>query len=65
MKKFRFILALLFLTEAIVGIFHIVIGVFLKETYPLIMYIIMPLAILACVLITFILSPILDWIMRD
>jgi hypothetical protein len=63
MEKFRFILALLFLTEVIVGIMHIVLGVFFNKTYPLIMYIIMPLAILACVLIAFILSPILDWIM--
>ena len=62
MEKFRFILAVLFMTEVITGIMHLVIGIILKQPYPLIMYVIMPLFILACVFICFILTPILDWI---
>ena len=51
------------MTEVITGLIHLVIGIILEKPYPLIMYVIMPLVVLACVFICFILTPILDWIM--
>lgn len=62
MKKFRFILAILFISEVATVICHLLIGIVFNEEYPLIAYVIMPVTALGCILLSYVLTPVINWI---
>lgn len=65
MEKLRSTLALLFLTEAIVALMHLVAVIFSEKDFPIDMYWMAPIFIIVIILFEILIAPILSWIAGD